>query len=381
MIYFLSKPAGVGDEALFIRDLAYVKTEGLWAAIAKGVSIPYVLLPYPFSLVLPDFVALRLVNVLLFGLLLLYFHKRIAFRNGRFYALLLFFFSTVGYFMAGTNDTLFSVSLGVFLIETYLLLSRKTSTFVWWGSAIVIAFFTRALILLFLPCILLGIIFLLLKKVGTIKTLLFPAILAIVFLLLNIPSLLQNKNLSYDQKLPPSGIEATWTQRQYYAQLLVNEGSLANYQHPSWEETDAYLQLHGTQSLPATEIEAILFDIPFTIKEFFKELLFFGIYGSRQMGLMLAVVLGLGILALFRLRTIHPADYIPLSLLGTAFIFCLLIISFLELRWFAPLFIASIFMYFQYSKDGKLPQIIIQANYIVVTLLSIYGCYGLFLKL
>jgi hypothetical protein len=379
-LYFLGKPAGIGDEALFIADLAYLKTEGLWVAIEKGISIPYLLLCYPFSLVLPDFIALRVVNVMLFGVLLFYFYSRISIRSLPFYAMLLFFFSTVGYFMAGTNDTLFSVSLAVFLVETYVLLSRKTSSFLLWGVALVVAVFTRSLILVFVPSIVLALIFISVQKVGVIKTLLLPAVLLIVFLLLNIPSLQHKQSLSYDQKLPPSGIEATWSQRQYLAQLLVNEGKMANYQHPSWEETDAYLQLHGYQSLPATEFEAMLYDIPLTIKEFFKELLFVLIYGTRQMGLILFTILFMGIVAVFRIRRIKPTDFIPLTLVGTTILFCVLIISYMELRWFAPLFIASIFMYAQLTKARQLPKILVQANYIIVTLLSIYGFYGLYLK-
>ena len=73
IFYFMSLPTG-GDEFLFLSDLQLIKDLGWFDAIAKNVSIPYMLLAYPLSLIFPDFVALKVVNLLLLVLLFVYFN-------------------------------------------------------------------------------------------------------------------------------------------------------------------------------------------------------------------------------------------------------------------------------------------------------------------
>ena len=152
--FFLTRKAGLGDEALFIKDLDFIKIEGWSNAVKKNISIPYMLLVYPFSLFLKNFIALRLVNVLIVSSLFLYFFKRVK-RKLPFYGFLLFFISTVGYFYFGTNDSLFFVSLIIFICEVFFLIGKGE----WNGalalSAFVLAFFTRELILVYSPVILL----------------------------------------------------------------------------------------------------------------------------------------------------------------------------------------------------------------------------------
>ena len=69
-------------------------------------------------------------------------------------------------------------------------------------------------------------------------------------------------------------MNVTWTQRQYLAQILVNNGELENGQHPSWEQTQRYIRLHGEDSLPDGILKGITQDYLLTIKEFFKDLIF-----------------------------------------------------------------------------------------------------------
>ncbi|MDC8006303.1 hypothetical protein POV27_19775 [Aureisphaera galaxeae] len=380
--YFLRKPGGGGDEALFMSDLALIASQGWWAAIEKGISIPYMILSYPLSTFLEPHIALRTVNVLLFGGLLFYFYKRLSISNLNFYGLVLFFFSTVGYFMAGTNDTLFVVSLIIFMVETYVLLKEENRTsLLWWGVALVMALLTRKVIFIYLPVVLLSILFLWKYKKGRVKTLLIPALVLALGLGLNAPSLKAGKGLSYDQKLPPEGITATWPQRQYLAQLMVNEGALPNYNHPNWKQTDAYLNKHGKEALPSTILEGMLHDPMLTVKEFFKDFIYSVTYGSRQLGLILPTLLVLSLLGLYRIRKFSKDDYIPWSLLLMLCVFSLIIISFVELRWLAPIFIVSIFYFYRLSETPKIPKALVLANYAFMVLLSGYGMYGLIGKL
>ncbi len=380
---FLRKPAGGGDERLFISDLQLIQSEGWWAAIEKGISIPYMLLSYPLTWITEPHIALRTVNILLFGGLLVYFYRRLQIKQWNFYALLLFFFSTVGYFMAGTNDTLFIVSLVIFMVETYGLLnddSKKTSL-AWWGIGLILAFFTRELISVYLPVVLLSILFLWKHKRGRLKTLMIPMLLLLLGLGVNTPSFKAGHGVSYDQKLPPEGITSTWAQRQYLAQMLVNEGKLANYNHPNWKQTDAYLKDNGEGSLPKTVMSGVLYDPGLTLKEFFKDFVYSITYGSRQLGLILPTLLILAMIGLYRIRRFSKDFYVPWSLLMMVGIFSLIIISFVELRWLAPVFMVSIFYFYTLSEQRKIPKLLVLANYAFMALLSWYGMYGLIGKL
>ncbi|MCW9036336.1 MAG: hypothetical protein OQJ79_00325, partial [Altibacter sp.] len=96
IFYFSQLPIGSGDEALFLKDVRLIEQEGWNAAVRKGISIPYMLLVLPFAQLFEGYIALRLVNVVLFLLLLLYFYSYRKIRDLHFYALVLFFYATVG---------------------------------------------------------------------------------------------------------------------------------------------------------------------------------------------------------------------------------------------------------------------------------------------
>lgn len=381
LFYFMKKPPGLGDEALFISDLKFIKSEGWITAISKGVSIPYMLLVYPIAQFLEPYVALRGVNMLLFVSLIGYFYKFRHINLPNFYYLLLFFYSTVGYFLSGTNDTLFIVSMVVFFSETYFIItSEKKEKLTLLGIALIVAFFTRELFLVFLPVILLSLVLLKAKKLNF-KSLLIPGFVFCFFLILNFPSLQENRRLSFDLKSPPEKVEANWVQRQYLAQMLVNEGKLDNYNHPSWSETDSYLVENGINSLPNSTLDGMIFNLRITLKEFLKDLLYIGMYSVRQLALILPIILFLGIREFCYKRRITEENYLPVIVLSMMLIFALIIISFVELRWLGAVFIMSILHYFILVKKNKIPILLVNMNYLTVVLLCVYGMYGLFQKL
>lgn len=381
LYYFLSKQVGGGDEALFLADLQFISTSGWTAAVQKGISIPYMLLTYPLSLVVEPYIALRGVNLVIFAGLLLYFYRVRGITSLNFYALLLFFFSTVGYFTTGTNDTVFIVAMVIFLVEThYLIVSPEPSSMLWWGIGLVFALFTRALVITFIPVVFLALFLILKNKKVYVRSLIIPLLLGIIFTVLNVPSLSETGSLSYDKKLPPKFTTATWSQRQFYAQQLVNEGKLANYNHPSWKQTQKYLDDNGPSSLPKTVGESLLFDPAVTVKEFFKDFLFIVMYGSRQLGLILAIVFFWWLRGIFK-KEEGKSLFLPTALVTMISIFALIIISFVELRWLAPVFIGAIVYFYILSSKEWIPKLWVQANYLLVGLLSLYGIYGMITKL
>jgi hypothetical protein len=382
LYYFLSKASGSGDESVFISDLQFIENEGWIAAIRKGISIPYMLLGYVLSKILPAVVALRGVNVLLFLLLLAYFRFLKKIKPPDFYFLILFFYSSIGYFLAGSNDTLFIISMVVFFTEThYLLSSSDKPNASLWAVGLIVAFFTREMFVVFVPVVALSIFYLLKRNKITLKSMIAPLFIGVFFLVLNYPSITTNHKLSYDLKLPPSGVTVNWPQRQYLAQLMVNEGKLSNYNHPTWKVTQEYVNKNGERSLPHSVFTGITFNLTLTIKEFFKDLGYIMLYSVRSMGLLVIIVLFFGFKLAFKERQFTQYGFIPVSLLIVVFVFSFIIISFVELRWMSSIFMAAIVYYCFMIERNIVPNTWVILNYSLLALLSFYGSYGLLLKI
>lgn len=380
LYYCVNIPKGAGDEALFISDLNLIKNNGWMYAIESKISIPYMILVYPFSFLFEDFIALRLVNFILFGFLILYFVKKKIVEDNLFYFILLFFSST-GWYLIGTNDVLFTIAFIIFFCETYIILqdrSNRSNSMFW--SSLLIAFFTRELFLIFLPAVIISFFLIIKKKHNLFRKLFVPIILLISLIFINLPSIIKNKSLSYDNKLPPKGIHSTWAQRQYLAQLLVNAGKLENHQHPSFKETDAYLKKHGDNSLPKTVTETILFDVKLTIIEFFKDFSEVLFYSIRATGLIILLSLLHLFLSLFR-KKIDYHLYIPLILFITIALISLIIISYVEARWLVPVYIMALLYYSNNIKKINLFNKTFLANIILTSLVMIFGIYRMYKNL
>lgn len=380
IFYFMSLPTG-GDEFLFLSDLQLIKEVGWFDAIAKNVSIPYMLLAYPLSLVLPDFMALKVVNLLLLVLLFFYlnYDKKANSNSMNYY--LFFFISTVGYFYFGTNDCLFFLSLIVFLNEVNNVTIDKEVKLNVALSALIIAFFTRELFIVYCPIVCIGIYVLYKKGCRFSKNSIFPLGILIFLLLLNIPSIQKNGRLSFDKKSPPEGYSVSWSQRQYLAQLMVNKGELRDRSHPSWEETQHYLNKNGKESLPDGILNGITFDYKLTIKEFFNDLAYTMTYSFRSLGLMLLVALFYWINGMRRNKKIRINYFVPFVTLLMIMIFSFIIISFVELRWLCPVFVMTIIYYSQLEKEEKVSRYLILANYVFLCLLALYGIFRIVNKI
>lgn len=372
--------AGAGDEILFLHDLNYIRSHGWVSAIAKNIGVTYLLIAYPFTYIFSDYVALRFTNVLLLALLVLYFYKIGEVKN-RMFGFYLMFICGFGFFLSGTNDTLFIVAMLIFFNEVYKLIQdkEKASIPLLWSSLFV-AFFTRELIYVYIPLIILC-LFLVKKKTNLLHQWYISASVLVFLLVINIPCIEQNHHFSYDDKKPDSSVKSTWAQRQYLAQLLVNEGKIPNQTHPSWEETDAYLKLHGENSLPRTTGEGIFFDLKLTFLEFFKDFTSTVFLSIRQTAMMYIIVISYLVYALFRRRKITTDLLLPFACLYIVATFSFIIISFVEPRWLLVAYILAILYYSDLEFEKKLPKIVLQFNHLVLLLTILYGSYKVMLKL
>ena len=375
-INYLGRDFSSGDESLFILDLSYIKEFGWIEAIKKGISIPYMILAYPLSLFLKNYLALRSTNLILLAIFFLYlsYKKRVALNQ---FAYIFFYFSSAAFFFFGSNDTLFVLCLAGFLIECHFVTSTKNFNPTIAISTLIICIFTRELFIVYLPIIVLGLIIIVRKTEKLSKNILIPLTILITLFTLNLPSLNYQNQLSYDRKDPPKKIEASWTQRQYLAQKWVSEGRLKDFNHPTWKQTEQYLKLQGKNSLPDGVINGLLFDFKVTITEFIKDLIYIFIYHTRTVSLMLLSGLMLFIKHLVNKKRTILQNFIPLSTIIMIMIFALIIISFVELRWLAPVFLASIIYYAHMERIKEIPSVISKLNLYILFILSVYGIVGL----
>jgi len=316
----------------------------------------------------------------LVGMLFFYFKKQKKSTRSYLYAYLVFFVSTVGYFFIGTNDTLFFICCIIFIHQVYLLQKNKN----WEGtvatSTLIIAFFTRELFIVYSP-VLLFCIYIIFKERGWVSiNKKYILTLSIVLILINIPSVLTGGKFSYDKKNPPENVNVNWIQRQYLAQLMVNNGTLKNYNHPSWEQTQVYVVENGADSLPNTMLKALIFDVELTVVEFFKDLVTTFFYGFRQLGLILVFPLIYMVQVLYKSRYNITKLLIPFASFLMICVFSLMIISFVELRWIAPFFILNIVYFSDLQYEKVFGTKVVLANYSVLLLLSIYGICSLLSK-
>jgi len=374
--YILGIGIGDGDEIIFMKDIEFVKANGWIEAVKKNISIPHMLLVYPLTLVFENHIALRVLNVILLIGLYVYFKIRNK-ETLLFFVYFTFYIATSKSFLMGTNDTVFHLALIIFFNEVYKLSKSK----IWYGSlaicALIVAIFTRVVFIVYSPVIILG-LYIIYKQKGwrSVKSI-YPTILIVVLLSINLPSLLENNNLSYDKKAPPENLNVSWAQRQYLAQLLVNDGKLQNYQHPSFQATHDYLLKHGKKSLPNSTFQSIIFDYRLTIKEFFKDLYHILFYGFRQLGFMLFIPILYLFYKLYKKHYSVQQLFVPISLMAMIFVFALIIISYIELRWFIPIFTLSIIYFVDLEKNKIIPKKIIMLNHFVLIGMSLYGMYRL----
>ena len=376
--FFFLASAGGGDEALFVNDLTFIKTNGWIVAIEKSISIPYMMLAYPFSFFFKEHIALRFSNLVLLLILVGYFFKVVKIKSENFYYYLAFYIATVSYFFVGTNDELFFIGILIFMTEVfYFVENKKMNNEILAFSGLIVSFFTRELFFVYLPVILLGFFFLYKNGFNFFtKKMIFPLLLFGFFILVNIPSLRINHKLSYDDKKSSSKI-ATWSQRQYLAQLMVNKGELPNFQHPNWEQTEAYLKKNGPHSLPNGIIEGMMFDYSLTIKEFFKDFYYSMLYGFRQLGLILLFPFYFIAINFKKEMLLSTKFFIPFSLLTMLSVFSLIIISYVELRWYISVFLLSIVFYNYQQTKNNINSNFVLLNYLVLCCFSLYGVYGI----
>lgn len=332
---------GEGDEGLMSLYLEEGKHQGFyWLIQAGNFSLPYSLIVYPLCFIFPCYMALRIGS--LAGSLFLFFYlkRRLNFKSQSFKNHILFYLFS-GSFLLGTNDNLLFCLLTVFFTEVFLVLVKRQERIPLYALAcMVTALFTRMMAIIYFPVIIYGLFLVYFRKGIYRKEYLTVFATGFLWFGLNIPSIQSNGLISFDNKDTIFQLGLTWVQRQYLSQIYANEGKIPQFSHVTWEQTLEYVQENGDENLPKTSLEAILFDISFTLKEFVKDFIYMVYSGIRQSGL--AVMFPLIGLSLYFKTGNRGYFFLGASQLFTMLAISFLIISYIEIRWLAPVFIMGI---------------------------------------
>lgn len=378
--HMLNVEIGAGDENIFIRDLDFINLFGWSKAIQKGISIPHAILVYPLTLMFQSFVALRFLNLILITIFVYYIYKN--FNNKYLWVYFIFFLGNGGGVFLGTNDTLFQISLCIFFLEVLKLVYYNDINYNLAFSSLLIAFFTREMIITYLPALVVSFAVIIKHEDSfKFKKFTFPIFTLIVLMALNIPSLLTNHCLSFDNKTPPKHLNANWVERQYLSQLEVNNGNLENYTHVTWEDVEKYKAEFGENSLPKSVLSALTFDIELTVKEFFKDFLYMLKASIRQSGFILIFLFLVLFYSIFCRELSWENVYAALILFVSFLVFSLIVISYIEMRWLVSVIFVAIVSFSSiqtklFVKDHF--NLFFKINYLLIFVLCFYGTFKLF---
>jgi hypothetical protein len=371
-VFFLA--AGEGDEGLMALYLDESKVRGYyWLIQAGNFSIPFSLLVYPLSLLVPSFVALRISSLIGVVFLFIYLNKVLDFKSVNFKNHLLFYLSS-GSFLLGTNDNLLFCLLTVFFTEVYFVLVKRQERIPRYALiSVVTSLFTRQMAVIYLPVILAGLFLVYFRKKIFWKEYQAILITSLFWFGLNLPSIQANGFISFDNKDSESQLGMTWVQKQYLSQLSANEGRIPQFSHVTWEETYEYVQKNGQESLPRTSLEALVFDPILTLKEFIKDFSYMIYSGFRQCGLAVIFPI-LGIWHFVKSGN-KGMGYLSMSQLFLMLTISFIIISYIEIRWLAPVFLMGLIGLYESIRAKQAPVQLDLINQLTLLALSLYGSY------
>lgn len=371
-MFFLAP--GDGDEGLMALYLDESRIKGFyWLIQAGNFSIPFSLLVFPLSLLFPSYLALRISSLMGTFFLFFYLNRVLNFKSTNFKTHLLFYLSS-GSFLLGTNDNLLFCLLTVFFTEVFLVLVKNQKRIPLYALVSVItALFTRQMAVIYLPVILAGLILVYFRKKIYWKEYQAIIVSSLFWFGLNLPSIQANGFISFDNKDTDSQLGMTWVQRQYLSQLSANAGKIPQFSHVTWEETYKYVQENGQESLPRTTLEALVFDPILTFQEFIMDFGYMIYSGFRQCGLAVFFPI-LGIWLFFKSGN-KGIGYLSMSQLFLMLAISFIIISYIEIRWLAPLFIMGL-IGLQESIRSKLAPVQLDfINQLILFALSLYGSF------
>jgi len=247
----------------------------------------------------------------------------------------------------GINDPLLSLLL-LSIIYIAIKHIHTLKDFIYIGILFALMLATRKFSVILMPSLGFLLIVILRKQSKKAKKISALVVSCLVFVgMLNFPSIKENGSLSFHSKEKKEFV-ATWGQLQYHTQLLLEEDKVVFGDHATWEATDEYLAKNGENSLPKGIIDGLLFDVKRSIKEFFIDL----VYNAKPFTRLLGIIFMLNVLILaYKLvrKKLSISVFInnPIDTFSLIYILILslIVITYIEVRWFVPILVVLPFIF------------------------------------
>lgn len=339
----LSKPAS-GDEGFYLKEIEQLRNNGFYDTFKGGISYLYVSIAYLFTLLgINALIVTRSISFLSY-LLIIYVSYKFLPGEKRIFVInqlsvlflfypnviygnsdnLMFFFIAFAYILYLSKKKLKRNDLYMFILLSLTFWVRKTA-FIYCSPFILYLFFQYIL-----------------KK--EYKKLLFIPFIIFLILIPQIPSLLENGVLKFEDKEKYTGMD--WSKMNYLTPIYRTKASLISYKRTSMEKVAEYESKHGEDSIPDGYLERLKFDPKFEIDNFFSHI-------PRILQLFLLMGGGFFIVSIVQIRTkekiyiIKDDKGVPwlyyictviIPLAGLMFV----IIRYIESRWVVPMVISLI---------------------------------------
>ena len=349
-IIFL-RPEGKGDENSFLEMFNFYLENGYSEALAEGNSILFNVTSSFVNLFVSDPLFSLRVTSLLFGILTMYMILKIqkkffpfqnkSYRNLAWITSLnVFIVSSI--IFSGINDSILYFLTSLFFYFFLHLTQNKNSFkyYIYIGVIFGLMLITRKFGIIYLLPI--SVVFLMFFKKERIQWLQMLKGVSFMFLstivivvAANFANITQGKSLSFHEKKLDN--EINWVQLQYLTAIKNSQGELAYGKHVSIDETKEYLKENGLNSLPENSVtSSMFFDLGFTIKQFFKNVLIQIVPISRLTGILIfLIILSIIFNIKNRIKLSLPNKQFIL-LFSTVYILalCFIVISYVEPRWY-----------------------------------------------
>ena len=294
-LFLISFP--IGDERVFLEEFKYLLENGFIKTIKKGTSFFFISLSFLLNVSsgIGAF-SLRLVSFIATLSLIIYFLLRIKFKSLKskkfFFATLLFLIPTTGASIHATNDSLFFLSLIIFLFELIIFKAEKNILLI---SSAVFMIVTRPVAIVYLGILIISsTLYTILcsnKNIFHILKKLFQSVLIgfSVYILISFPNFFDgNFELTNSNKSIFENRGITWTEWVYHSQLVGNNSSRFGFftSMVGWDEALKYKLINGDKSLPNSFLEYLVFDFGYVLRRTMSSIVEIGIISLRYLGFL-----------------------------------------------------------------------------------------------
>jgi len=371
-LFLKNSPAG--DEFGFSTVFNLYQEKGYSAALSEGSSVLFNIAASFFNLFFSDTLLSLRFTSLFFGILsflmVIKIQKTFFSLSKNYFILFIITSASIlivsSIFFAGINDTMiyFIISLMIFVMFKYQKEKKIVKFSLIIGLLLGCMFLTRKMSVLYLPSIFLILILLYndLKIKTPLKLKSFIIIISVSALLVsafNLPNLAKGKGISFHEKKLDK--EITWQQLQYLTAIMNSNGDVENGQHATLDQVKQYIKKNGKESLPSSFLGTIFFDISFTVKQFFKNIFVQIIPITRLSGLVFLFLILFG-LQNFSKKSSNKHQYVILFFFTFIISLCLIVINYIEPRWYVGLLIlltVPVFSFLQeYSQDKNKKEVL-----------------------